>query len=182
MSSNLLGGSVAEFVDEHCSGTLCCSIRDSWRCDTAFCMFPDLSVHLWHHGASSLSYAAEVPFCLCAFGLMLDVDCASGVLGLCWSVELTQPNTVGRLLRPQGAAGVLHCMWNVTITCATPSVLSGGTLGVCASIFLSLSSVFLSLNELYDSGVRPDRIQDRAGSCRVAQTSMVTSKLRLAHR
>ena len=141
MSSNLLGGSVAKFVDEHCSGTLCCSIRDSWRCDTAFCMFPDLSVHLWHHGASSLSYAAEVPFCLCAFGLMLDVDCASGVLGLCWSVELTQPNTVGRLLRPQGAAGISHCMECDHHVCH-PVCTEWGHSGCVCEHFLSLSVYF----------------------------------------
>jgi hypothetical protein len=103
---------------------------------------------------------------------------SSGCVGVLNSLSRTRLGAYFGLKEPQGS----RIAWNVTITCATPSVLSGGTLGVCASIFLSLSSVFLSLNELYDSGVRPDRIQDRAGSCRVAQTSMVTSKLRLAHR
>ena len=57
------------------------------------------------------------------------------ILGLCWSAELTQLNTVVGayfgLKEPQGS----RIAWNVSITCATPSVLSGGTLGVCASIF-----------------------------------------------
>ena len=60
-SGNIMGGSVAEFVDEHGSGTVGYISRDGWPCATASRMTVGLDVRLWHHCAPRLS---DAPVCI----------------------------------------------------------------------------------------------------------------------
>ena len=61
----MLGESVAEFVDDHCSGTVGCISRDDWSCITASRTNAGLWAHLWQHGQARRSLVLSA---LPAFG------------------------------------------------------------------------------------------------------------------
>ena len=127
----MMDGSVAEFVNDHGSGTAGYIGHDDCSCATASRMIVGRIARLWYHGGARCLHPMSAS---CAFGLISDMRCPSHVLGLCGGAGQTRTNTAVHRLWPRGAAGVSRRLESETVMrVRTPSAVS--TLGACAEPF-----------------------------------------------